>query len=227
MRNDGAAGRDTMVLALTWAAGSVDAIGYLALGHVFTANMTGNTVLLGLALGQEQGPAAVRSLVALAGFGAGLVIGALIAEGARGGEPWPAAVTRAIAVEAVFLAAFAAAWYLTGSDPGSAEVHALIALSALAMGIQSAAVRRLDVPGVATTYVTGTLTSMVTGLVAGPRLRARGMRLQGLALLVYGGGAMVGGLVHARWPALVTALPLVAVACVAGAASAGSAGARG
>ena len=42
-------GRDTMVLVLTWAASGVDAISYLGLGHVFTANMTGNAVLLGLA----------------------------------------------------------------------------------------------------------------------------------------------------------------------------------
>ena len=39
--------RDLLLLALTWAAGNIDAIGYLGLGRVFTANMTGNTVLLG------------------------------------------------------------------------------------------------------------------------------------------------------------------------------------
>ena len=54
--------RDAMVLVLTWAAGGVDAISYLGLGHVFTANMTGNAVLLGLAVGQGQGLAALRSL---------------------------------------------------------------------------------------------------------------------------------------------------------------------
>jgi uncharacterized membrane protein YoaK (UPF0700 family) len=47
--------RDILLLVLTWAAGSVDAISFLALGRVFTANMTGNTVLLGLHLAQEQG----------------------------------------------------------------------------------------------------------------------------------------------------------------------------
>ena len=52
-------GRDTMILILAWAAGSLDAIGYLGLGHVFTANMTGNAVLLGLALGQGYGVAAL------------------------------------------------------------------------------------------------------------------------------------------------------------------------
>ena len=43
-----------MLLVLTLAAGSVDAISYLGLGHVFTAMMTGNTVLLGLALAQGE-----------------------------------------------------------------------------------------------------------------------------------------------------------------------------
>jgi hypothetical protein len=43
----------------------------------------------------------------------------------------------------------------------------------------------------------------------------------------YGGGAMVGRLVHARWPTLVSVLPLVAVACVVAAASAASRAARG
>src|SRR3989449_11780262 len=68
-------GRDGMLLVLTWAAGSVDAISYLGLGHVFTAMMTGNTVLLGLAIGQGQVLAALRSVIALAGFCLGAAVG--------------------------------------------------------------------------------------------------------------------------------------------------------
>ncbi len=162
--------RDVLLLALTWAAGYVDAIGYLALGGVFTANMTGNTVLLGLHVSQEQGAAVLRSLVALGGFGAGLLIGALIVERGRGAGPWPSAVNRALALEAVFLGIFAIGWHLTGAVRAVAELQGLIALLAAAMGIQSAAVRRLDVPGIATTYMTGTLTSAVTGLVARTRV---------------------------------------------------------
>src|SRR5215510_6689154 len=96
-----------MLLGLTFAAGYVDAIGYVALGGVFTANMTGNTVLLGLYLGQEQSAAVLRSLVALAGFGAGVLIGALVVERQQEAPPWPRAVTRALAVEAIILAVFA------------------------------------------------------------------------------------------------------------------------
>jgi uncharacterized membrane protein YoaK (UPF0700 family) len=237
--------RDLSLLALTWAAGNVDAIGYLGLGRVFTANMTGNTVLLGLHLGQEQGGAALRSLLALLGFGVGLVMGALIVERLRGAGPWPPAVTWALALEAAMLAAFAAGTYLTASLREVVATQALIAVSAIAMGIQSAAVRRLNVPGIATTYVTGTLTTAVTSLIAGSRAAKPasvdvsgrvegvpaaahwwlGVRLQLAALLLYGFGATTGGLVYDRWPALVAVLPFVAVAVVvAGAARAGMRG---
>jgi uncharacterized membrane protein YoaK (UPF0700 family) len=237
--------RDLMLLALTWAAGNIDAIGYLGLGRVFTANMTGNTVLLGLHLGQEQGGAALRAFVALLSFGVGLVMGALIVERIRGAGPWPPAVTWALALEAAMLAAFAVGMYLTASLREVIEAQALIAVSAIAMGIQSAAVRRLNVPGIATTYVTGTLTTAVTSLIAGSRGAKpalvgaservegvpaaghwwRGVRLQLFALLLYGFGATVGGLVYERWPALVAVLPFVAVAVVVAAAA--RAGMRG
>jgi uncharacterized membrane protein YoaK (UPF0700 family) len=53
--------RNVLVLLLACVAGSVDAVSYMSLGHVFTANMTGNTVLLGLALGQAESQAVARS----------------------------------------------------------------------------------------------------------------------------------------------------------------------
>src|ERR1700730_12721196 len=55
------------ILLLTWVARTVDAIGYLALGHVFTANMTSNALLLARAFGQGQFPAAFRALLAVGG----------------------------------------------------------------------------------------------------------------------------------------------------------------
>ena len=39
-----------LMLALTFTTGIVDAVGYLGLDRVFTANMTGNVVILGMAL---------------------------------------------------------------------------------------------------------------------------------------------------------------------------------
>jgi uncharacterized membrane protein YoaK (UPF0700 family) len=156
-------GRESMLLLLTFSAGSVDAISYLGLGHVFTAMMTGNIVLLGLTLAQGEVLAALRSIVALLGFAIGVFVGAIIVE--RESEPaeWPAAVTRALAFETVLLGIFAGISWVIGTLSG--VIYLLIILLALAMGIQSAAVRRLGVPGIATTYITGTLTSLMVDLL--------------------------------------------------------------
>jgi uncharacterized membrane protein YoaK (UPF0700 family) len=153
-----------MLMLLTLAAASVDAISYLGLGHVFTAMMTGNTVLLGLALAQGEVLAALRSILALIGFAIGVFVGAIIVERESYPAEWPAAVTAALSFETIILAIFAANFTLFDSIRGG-MIYLLIILSALAMGVQSAAVRRLGVPGIATTYITGTLTSLMVDLL--------------------------------------------------------------
>src|SRR5262247_200341 len=157
-------GRESMLLLLSLAAASLDAISYLGLGRVFTAMMTGNTVLLGLALAQGEVLAALRSILALIGFAIGVFVGAIIVE--RESEPaeWPAAVTTALAFETMVLIIVAASIALFGNTH-QRIVYLLIILSAFAMGVQSAAVRRLGVPGIATTYITGTLTSLMIDLL--------------------------------------------------------------
>lgn len=233
-----APGRDGMLLILTWAAGCVDAISYLGLGHVFTAMMTGNTVLLGLALAQGELHAAFRSIVALIGFGAGAAAGAMIVERDGEAQRWPHAVTRALGLEALLLAVFAAAWYSAGPFPGAAVVHLLIVLLSLAMGIQAAAVRRLGVPGIATTFITGTMTSLMVDLVGWMRAVAASAAAEGKiidessgvqwerrvgllagVMFVYCLGAFTGGLVHTRSSLATAASPLAAVAIVVANAS--------
>ena len=49
----------------TTVTGLIDAISYLALGHVFTANMTGNVVFLAFAVAGVPGLSLMRSLTAL------------------------------------------------------------------------------------------------------------------------------------------------------------------
>jgi hypothetical protein len=80
--------RNAMLVMLSLAAGCVDAVGFLGLGQIFVANMTGNTVLLGLALGQAKGQAALRAVVALAGFVAGVGAGAAIFGRDQEGSSW-------------------------------------------------------------------------------------------------------------------------------------------
>jgi len=224
-----------MLLILTWAAGCVDAISYLGLGHVFTAMMTGNTVLLGLALAQSEILAALRSIVALIGFAAGAAAGAMIVERDDEQRRWPRAVTRALVGEAALLGVFALAWSLGGSARGPAVVHLSIILLSLAMGIQAAAVRRLGVPGIATTYITGTLTSLMVDLVGWIRSAAassaetegkmfdessgvqweRRVGLLAGVMFVYGFGALAGGLLYSHRPILAALAPTIAVAIVA------------
>src|SRR5262249_33886690 len=156
-------GTHRIVLLVTFAAGCVDAISYLAV-HVFTANMTGNAVLLGIYVGQGRGAAAVNSLIAMIVFIAGVVLGAVLA--GEGGDKAKtiASVRTEVIFETIILAVFAAAFLLP--LPREARVVTLLVIisSALAMGLQSAAVRRLHLPGIATTYITGTITNLFFGI---------------------------------------------------------------
>lgn len=202
--------RDALLLALTAAAGWADALSYLALGRVFTANMTGNLVLLGLAVGNVQPGGVQRSAVALVAFALGALLGSWVTRDAAGA--WPARVTAALGVEAAALAAFAVLWW------AHAPLAPLIALSALGMGIQSAAVRRLAVAGVATTFVTGTVTTLMAGLAA---LRPAGSSaLQAAVLAALLAGATAGAAVWSHWPGAAAAGPTALLAAVTIAAAA-------
>jgi uncharacterized membrane protein YoaK (UPF0700 family) len=228
---------DIMLLILAWAAGSVDAINYLGLGHVFTANMTGNTVFLAISLGEGQVLAASREVVSLIGFCLGAALGTEIIRRGRkrlGTPGWTPVITRAIALEGIILALFAISWYIAGPTPGSLAIHILIVLSALAMGVQSAAILRIGVTGVATTYITGTITSLMIGFVGWllpavessvtkspedattyvpPKVEHR-VKLQASVLLIYGLGGVAGAIVETRWHTFAVLLPLVAVVIV-------------
>ena len=68
-----------MLILLTVVTGVVDAVSYIALGHVFVANMTGNVVFLGFALAGASGLSAPASIAALGAFLVGAVAGGRIA----------------------------------------------------------------------------------------------------------------------------------------------------
>lgn len=153
--------RRTMLLLLTVAAGSMDSISYLGLGNVFTAMMTGNIVFLGLTAGQGEFLAPSRGFVALIGFCIGVITGAAIVERKPRDSEWPISVTWALAAEALLLLIFVLLWDFCGGERSGVLKYTLILISALAMGIQSAAVGYLGVPGITTTYITGTLTALM------------------------------------------------------------------
>jgi uncharacterized membrane protein YoaK (UPF0700 family) len=173
-------------LCLTAVTGIVDAVSFLALGHVFTANMTGNIVFLGFALAGTSGLSVSRSLLALFCFGLGALMGGRISA---------IHAPRGIALEAVLLgvAALAALPLITPYDQNPAAIYAVIVTSAIAMGIRNAVVRKLGVPDLTTTVLTLTITGLAadSSLAGGenPRWQRRCA-----AILAMVGGAAVGAL---------------------------------
>ncbi|MDO8107040.1 YoaK family protein [Isoptericola sp. b441] len=155
------------VVGFTVVAGCVDVVTYVGLGKVFTANMTGNTVLLGIGLATGDLGAAARAGVALAGFVAGAVVVGAAVPVARHRR----AVLQVLTGELVLMSVLSAWWLTTGGEsPTGALRYGLVALAGVAMGAQSGVVRHLDVP-VNTTYITGTWTALSAG--AGSLLRGR------------------------------------------------------
>src|SRR5256885_4037712 len=93
-----------LLLGLTVVTGLVDAVSYLALGHVFTANMTGNVVFLGFAVAEVPGLSIARSAAALLAFLAGAGVGGRLAAGTGPRHRWASA---GLGIEAVLLLAAA------------------------------------------------------------------------------------------------------------------------
>jgi uncharacterized membrane protein YoaK (UPF0700 family) len=202
------------LVVLAGVGGYIDAVSYLGLGHVFTAAMTGNTVLLALAVAEQDWGAVLRSAVALIGFVGGVALGQIVVGRFEARVRWPRAVGAGLSIELALLVALTTGSYLAGSPPSGWTRHLLIGLSALAMGTQSATARKLDVGAVSTTYVTGTLTSLTAGTVEwlrssrqarrqvqhNPKETAQAVTVHGpvlpaIAWAVYAGGALVGGLI--------------------------------
>lgn len=201
----------TVLLALTVLSGVVDAVCYLGLGRVFTANMTGNVVVIGFAAAGAPGFSVTASLTSLAVFLAGALAGGRLA----------AAVTRrsrllpaAIALEAVLVGAAAAVASTAVTSAGGGRFTA-IALLALAMGIRNAVITRLSVPGLSTTVLTGTLTGLAAdSALAGGAGAHTGRRAASVLAML--GGAVAGAVLYLHTG---PGLPLALAAAVAAAAA--------
>ncbi len=208
--------RDEIAVALiAFGAGATDALSFVALGQVFTSAMTGNAVLLGLAIGQGRIAAAGRSVAALTGFLAGGAVACRPLVSAPRGT-WSRGVVAGFAIEAGFLALFALL-LITAGHEGDALQTILILLAAAGMGAQSVVARHLNIPGITTTVFTGTLIDIVytlSGAAARPaesRLVPYHTAREMLAFAIYTAGAAAGGglsLLHAWLAGLV---PLAAV----------------
>jgi uncharacterized membrane protein YoaK (UPF0700 family) len=167
---------------LTVATGMVDAASVLGLGHVFTANMTGNVVFLGFSFVVTGGPAPADCLIALVGFLVGALVGGRLATRR---VPFAAA----IALEsALLIAASFIAWLFLPQAPTMRLPE--LALLGLAMGLHNASVRKLAVADMTTTVLTLTLTGLAadSSLAGGNNPRAL-RRLMSVALMLCGAAA--------------------------------------
>jgi uncharacterized membrane protein YoaK (UPF0700 family) len=180
-----------MLLGLTLVTGLVDAFSYLALGHVFVANMTGNVIFMAFSLAGAAGFSVVASLVSLLSFAAGAVLGG------RLGHRMPYHRGRLLIVATSLQTVLVAAAYvlaLTTGDPVHGAVRmTLIVLLGLPMGLQNAAARRLAVPDLTTTVLTLTITGIAAdGRLAGGTDSRAGSRLLSVAMMFL--GALIGAL---------------------------------
>jgi len=195
---------------LSFTAGVMDAIAFLTLGDVFTSAMSGNTILLGLALGQGRMSAALHSLAAFVGYICGVAGAALPLRDARHG------VEQTLRLEILFLAAFAAFWAVRGGPMGQSDVYALIILSAVAMGLQGAVGRAIRIHGVPTVVITSTLTAIVGAIAERilkrePRLFAPPTRQQIVSFIAYLVSAVAAGFALTRWRDALPFVPLAAI----------------
>jgi len=206
-----------LLLLLTVGTGLIDAISILGLGRVFVANMTGNVVFIGFALAGAPGYSLWGSLVALAGFLLGASVGGVVISrfSAHRGK----LLRNALAVQLVLFLAALVISLAAGTSLSTAAQLAIVAVGAVALGIQNAVVRHLGVPDMTTTVLTMTLTGIGSDLRKRDLTTAARRLVAVLAMLL---GAVIGAVLVLR---LGVTAGIVAVAILLAVTLAGAAGA--
>jgi len=180
-----------LLYLFTAVTGLVDAVSYIGLGHIFTANMTGNIVLLGFAFAGVPGLSALRSLTALAAFLVGAVIGGRLATtlAPLSSNRWR---MTAFGCEAVLLLGSTLA-SIVSVPSDSTRLYAVIVLTGLAMGLRNATVRKIAQPDLTTTVLTLTITGLAADSSFAGGSNPRWQR-RAISILLMFAGAFVGAL---------------------------------
>jgi uncharacterized membrane protein YoaK (UPF0700 family) len=215
--------RNILIVALAFTSGFIDAISFLGLA-VFASVMTGNTVLLGLAIGTGNVPLGLGALVALMGYIGGVVLGVRIVDPRTVLQKgWPDSVTRAFVIEALVLSMLAIGGFFAGSEPSILVLYTFVVFASTAMGIQSAAVNALGISGISTTYITGTWTSLIGSLARRRRQTTsknkdkeeiHTTRLQAVVVVAYVVAAVAGGISEINWSLKAAIIPVITVSIV-------------
>ncbi len=204
-----------LMLVLTFTTGIVDAVGYLGLDRVFTGNMTGNVVILGMALVGADDLPILGPALALVGFMAGAAAGGRVLRRAAGA--WTHLTTWLFGVVAVLMIGLAVV-LLVIEDPDRWLALSVTTLLGAAMGLQAATARFIAVKDVTTVVVTSTITGLAADSVLGSG-KGGGSGRRALAVLLILAGAAAGAALL-RWhlgAGLLTAGTVVLVATGVGA----------
>ncbi|MFE7466060.1 YoaK family protein [Streptomyces sp. NPDC057499] len=200
----------TVFAILTMVTGLIDAISYLGLGRVFTANMTGNVLIMAFALVGATGFSVSASMLSLVAFAAGAVAAGRLELVLRR-RPRHQWLRTCLVVEALLLGAAAVVAFTASSGIR----YPLIALTAVAMGMRNGTVRKLAVADMTTTVLTLTVTGLAfdSTLAGGTNTRAPRRIIAIVAMLL---GATLGGWLVLQhdlgWPLLISALSVAATA---------------
>jgi len=177
------------MLALTFSTGVVDAVGYLGLDRVFTGNMTGNVVILGMALTGADDLPIVGPILALVGF----VLGAMLAgTWLRTAAPgWGRRATWLLGVVALLIVGALIPVVVTAEPYPTAAMLTVTGILGAAMGMQAGVARHLGVADVTTVVVTSTLVGLAFDSWLGRRNGQKWLRRL-LAIVLIALGALTG-----------------------------------
>lgn len=222
-------------LLLAFAAGTVDAVAFIVLHHIFTANMTGNTTKLGIAIGHGNGAAVVPLVVAVVVFVVAIVAATatieLTARRARRSTAAPMLTLEAALLAALMVVGHRTIRNNTAPDHTIGGFYTMLTLAVFAMGAQTASLTKAFGQTLRTTYVSGLLTTfaqeVLNAVSPPPRghrsylrdelglgTRRRSLTLVGLHLTVWTaflGGATWGGFGEGRWTTWPLAAPVAAL----------------
>lgn len=223
-----------LAVLLAWIAGFVDGAGYLMLQKVFVAHQSGNTVGAFVGVSRADWSTTLRRGVPIALFVIGVAGAAAVLEvGGRRRLPHLTSVT--LSVEAALLIAAMATGATVfqpaiGKSGPIGDYVPLLVMLVLAMGLQTATLRKIGRRTVRTTYVTGMLTHFAENATryfflrrdarSNPEMREQlADRRRRLAVIggiwcSYAIGGIAGGAAETGWTTYALAVPACLLAAI-------------
>lgn len=203
-----------LLMVLTFGTGIVDAVGYLALDHVFIGNMTGNVVILGMAMAGADGLPVLGPLTAMVCFSIGAAMTGLVLR--KRSAEWRLPITVLLLVAGLLLCSVGTLASLVDINHTTDLRVIISSLAAAAMGIQACVARKLAVREMTTVVVTSTLTALSAELFVTGHKGLLNRRSAAIVALLLGAalGALLAG--AGAGPALIVSGTLIVVVALLG-----------